>query len=689
MEDKNKKKKKALPKGSKKGISIGAKIISVSLVCLLVALLASMLISTNVATNRLVENEKQNLVSLAESKGKSLEEFVAAQKVLTQSVANNQSVIDACKAFNESGRQDADIQASLADYLGQIEEGVGNLYENFFITAGSTGYADCLGNSTLHDVSEEPFYTTCLSDGTFFGNNVSPVTGNPVYVIAYAIKNPATGEVIGTVNNSIDMGTMSKTIISDDEYSIKIFDLEGTVIASPDVESILQIHMEELDPDSWKYTMDTGLGVTEFNDPFTGELGYTGFSRTDNFVCEVSVMDSTFAADRISLYKAAIIVMIMALVIAAAIMVVVVLSIVKPLRKSSATISKLVSDINNGNGDLTTRLVVKTNDEVGQIGYNVNQFIATLQQIMNMLGSNSNKLNSISSTVKNNISSTENEITNVSSTMEEMSASSQETSAALSQVTEKVDSVSELVNEVLSQAQTKSEESKKILAKVEETRRQLMAARDVSDEQAKKYIEELEVSMEAAKEVDKITNLTDDILSIASQTNLLALNASIEAARAGEAGKGFAVVADEIRELADSSRETANNIQVISNGVIESVDDLSAKAEMIAKALSAANEEGREGLGQVTDAYHGDITSMADSMDEFAESSAQVQSSMESIKNAIDSINIAVEETAQGITNVTTSTVDIVNSMTNISEEAADNMSVSHELQGEVSKFTY
>ena len=381
--------------------------------------------------------------------------------------------------------------------------------------------------------------------------------------------------------------------------------------------------------------------------------------------------------------------MVIALVIAAAIMVVVVLSIVKPLRKSSATISKLVSDINNGNGDLTTRLEVKTNDEVGQIGYNVNQFIATLQQIMNMLGSNSNKLNTISSTVKNNISSTENEITNVSSTMEEMSASSQETSASLSQVTEQVNSVSELVNEVLLQAQNKSEESKKILARVEETRRQLMSARDVSDEQAKKYIEELEVSMEAAKEVDKITNLTDDILSIASQTNLLALNASIEAARAGEAGKGFAVVADEIRALADSSRETANNIQTISNGVIESVDDLSAKAEMIAKALSAANEEGREGLGQVTDSYHGDITSMADSMDEFAESSAMVQSSMESIKNAIDSINIAVEETAQGITNVTTSTADIVNSMTNISEEATDNMSVSNELQGEVNKFTY
>ena len=85
----------------------------------------------------------------------------------------------------------------------------------------------------------------------------------------------------------------------------------------------------------------------------------------------------------------------------------------------------------------------------------------------------------------------------------------------------------------------------------------------------------LNKAIEDSKSVDQVNNLTNDILNISSQTNLLALNASIEAARAGEAGKGFAVVADEIRQLADSSRETANKIQSINSVVVAAVNNLS------------------------------------------------------------------------------------------------------------------
>ena len=199
----------------------------------------------------------------------------------------------------------------------------------------------------------------------------------------------------------------------------------------------------------------------------------------------------------------------------------------------------------------------------------------------------------------------------------------------------------------------------------------------------------LEQSMTAVREVDKIAALTEDILNIASQTNLLALNASIEAARAGEAGKGFAVVAEEIRQLAANSRETANNIQSISSGVIASVNDLAEKADHIAKSLVDSNASGRASAENLTGAYQDDITTMSGAMDEFASHSSDVQTAIVKIKEAIDAINSAVEENAQGITSITTSTTEIAGSISTITTEAQDNLAISNELQTEVSRFTY
>ena len=121
-------------------------------------------------------------------------------------------------------------------------------------------------------------------------------------------------------------------------------------------------------------------------------------------------------------------------------------------------------------------------------------------------------------------------------------------------------------------------------------------------------VQELKDSMEKSRHVEKISQLTTDILSISSQTNLLALNASIEAARAGESGKGFAVVADEIGKLALESSKAANMTRELIGVSMEEINkgndiaaDVMESLEESVNAVDHVNRMIREVAGNAAD----------------------------------------------------------------------------------------
>ena len=121
------------------------------------------------------------------------------QSALTKAISESPYVAQAVAVQAGSGTPSKDVV--LTDYLTAIGKNNNGLYENFFITANTAGIADCLGGVTLHDVTGEPWYDACKKSDCFLGNNISPVTGKPVYVISYAIKDPETGNFVGALNN--------------------------------------------------------------------------------------------------------------------------------------------------------------------------------------------------------------------------------------------------------------------------------------------------------------------------------------------------------------------------------------------------------------------------------------------------------------------------------------------------------
>ena len=671
----------------KKGVGIFAKIFLVALLCMVVPLIVSTWIATSVASNHLAVNAQNNLQDMAEEKVSELENYIASQKVITQSVTANPAVLDALRTYQDTGEIPLKVQDELGAYLSLIEAEADNLYENLFITAGSVGIADCLGNTTLHDVAEEYFYQQCQQEGFYFGNNISPVTGNPVYVISYAIKDPQTGTMLGAVNNSIDLATLASDVVNDEDYEVNIFDLNGILVASPDTSQILMVDMNELQPQMWADILSKNAGYFEYNDVLTDEKKYTGFAGSDNFLCELAIPASIFNKDKTALVEALLVVGIICCLIAIVIIFVCAGSIARPIRRANNEVRKLISDIDAGHGSLKSNIAVRTGDETGQLVDSLNQFIATLDGIIGSVVGTAQGVQKNSNETNEIIREASESSMNISAVMEELSASMQEVSGSAEMITADTGRVLDAVNVVFAESDKGAalvEEIKEraSVIKQDTERNKQMLQSDIADRQ-----EHLEQAIQASRKVEQITNLTNDILAIASQTNLLALNASIEAARAGEAGKGFAVVADEIRNLSASSRETANNIQAISNEVVSSVMNLMHASNDIMKLVSETVVRDYDGFEKSADAYYDDAENMESIFKAYHDNMVNVQAIVESVTCSVRLVSDTISECTTGVSDSTENVNILVGSMTKIKEGADENLAGIDSLQNDISRF--
>ncbi|MCR4960620.1 MAG: methyl-accepting chemotaxis protein [Lachnospiraceae bacterium] len=404
---------------------------------------------------------------------------------------------------------------------------------------------------------------------------------------------------------------------------------------------------------------------------------------------DANVAAATARVNAISKTLRTLTIIFVALFLAVAVVIMIVLkNIIRPAVAAADEMTEIISGISAGRGDLTKRFDIKGNDEISKLLSGINAFMDQLQNVIRKIREESGNLNDSVLRLNDQIVVSDDSTSNVSAVSEELAANMQE-------INNTVEQLLHSATEISAQAENMSgrvSEGYSFVGEVQGRATEVKSLSVTNKKNAEMMIGErranLNEAIESSKNVEKINNLTEEILSISSQTNLLALNASIEAARAGEAGKGFAVVADEIRTLADSSRKAANNIQSISRLVNEAVALLSQNADEILQYIDETVLNDYEQFVGYSEQYYQDAESMREILGEFQQNSQNLSSTLTEVSTSVDNVNRAVSESSSGITMVADEATKLSCSMSDIREEAEKNNRISDSLKDEVEKFT-
>ena len=363
----------------------------------------------------------------------------------------------------------------------------------------------------------------------------------------------------------------------------------------------------------------------------------------------------------------------------------IIIDITTAMKKATA-FSKALED-----GDMTRRAddaFLKRKDEFGILARALNSLAATFDSLLGKVKTDSITLAGDASTALAKIKELNDEIESVSAATEELSAGMEETAASAEQIGTISHEIETVSKNIAERSQDGAHRAVEIHERAEKAKEDMNVQYEKVKEVKDRISASLEVALRDARVVSQIDELAEAIMSITSQTNLLALNASIEAARAGEAGKGFAVVADEIRNLAEQSKATVENIHQVTQAVSVAVKNLSRDSEQLLAFVAEDVSTSFHNFMEISDSYNQDAAYVDDLVTDFSAISEELLASIENVMQSISDVGRAAEEGALGTTEIAEKGSMIAQQSNEMIEVMHEVDSSSDDLKESTSKFT-
>ena len=554
----------------------------------------------------------------------------------------------------------------------------------YILFAGRDGAVYSESGETDINISDRDYYIQVVKKWKdFFVNDTvsSRMDGDDIIPIAKAVYDKSGklfGEIIAALDFSVFESLVENARFGSYGFSM-IIDSNGLIVASSD-KSYSGSDFEAFD--ELLYVLDeSDDSIINAEIPVTsGNLNITATKIDNTPGWLLAVVEP---ADDVKITTALILRIVIIATIAMCLLLVTFVSIylgrsLRPLEK----VAEAIGGIASGDADLTKRIELSGNDEIGRVVGSFNTFVSKLQEIISSIKNSKDGLSVVEGSLQSSIENTSSSITtivenisNVTSQIEMQTGSVNETTGSIKEIALNIDNLKKMIQEQsasVTQASASVEEMISNISSVNKTVEKMAAEFIALENDVAVGVEK---QSEVKAKIDRISEQSEMLMeanaaieNIASQTNMLAMNAAIEAAHAGDAGRGFSVVADEIRKLSETSSEQSHTIGDELRKIMQSIEGVVTDSvaseesfgavssrikttDVLVRQIRSAMDEQNDGSRQifgVLQTLNTNTSQVRSSSEEMAAGSQTILAEVKKLQDATEQIKAGMENMGDG-----------------------------------------